>query len=251
MNNHPKCHILTFVAISNILGGNNLYINDIPQGTNIDLEIKFKNHSMSFRSEVAIVKNDYLLVSPITVNEQTIGFDDDCLMRLIVNINDKIFMWDDLTIKLVKYDNDIYHKIDLFGEGKPYNRRDAYRIYIGEDMPVYINTVSGPLALSVLVKDLSETGVAFITKEELETDRTIRLKLKDNNYIISLSGKILRREFLPHLDSFLYGCKFIEKNQKLGNFIAKKQGEQLRQRVNSYSSPPMAVTNPKPRKKRK
>ncbi|NLJ95835.1 MAG: PilZ domain-containing protein [Clostridiales bacterium] len=228
-----------------------MYINDIPQGANIDLEVKLKNHSMSFRSRVVIIIHDSLLVEPITFNEQTIGFDDDCLLRLIVNINNKIFMWDDITIKLVKYDNGIYHKIDLSGQGKPYNRRDAYRIYIGEDMPVYINTASGPIALSVLVKDLSETGVAFITKEELETDRTIRLKLKDNNHIISLSGKILRKEFLPNLNSFLYGCKFIEKNQKLGNFIAKKQGEQLRKRVNSYSSPPMAITSPKNKKKRK
>ena len=240
------------VIFNNILGGKSLYTNDILVGTTVELEIKFKSYFMSFRSEVIFIINDSMLISPITANEQTIGFDDDCLLRLIINFDDKIFMWDDITIKLVKYDNEIYHKIDLNGEGKPFNRREAYRIYIGEDMPVYINTASGPIALSVLVKDLSESGVAFITKEELEIGRTIRIKLKDNSHIISLSGKILRKEFLPNLNSFLYGCKFLEKDQKLGNFIAKRQGEQLRQRVNSYSSPPMeATTYPKGKKKRK
>jgi hypothetical protein len=112
-------------------------------------------------------------------------------------------------------------------------------------MPIYINTSSGPLALSVLVKDLSETGVAFITKEELETDRVIRLKIKDKNSILSLSGIIVRKEFLPHLDSFLYGCKFNEKNNRLGNYIARKQGEALRKRVNNYSSPPAKGKKPK------
>jgi hypothetical protein len=113
-------------------------------------------------------------------------------------------------------------------------------MYIGEDMPIYINTATGPLAINVLVKDLSETGVGFITKEDLDIDRTIRLRIKDNNYIISLSGIIVRKEYLTHLDSFLYGCKFNEKNNKLGNYIARKQGEALRKKVNTYSSPPTA-----------
>lgn len=228
-----------------------MHIDDIPIGTSIELEIRFNGHFMSFRSEVNLIVKNSMLISPITVNDQTIGFDEDCLMHLIININKKVYLWNDITIKLVKYNDSIYHKIDISGEGKPYNRRDAFRIYIGEDMPIYINTTTGPLALSVLVKDISETGVAFITKEELETERTIRLKLKDHHHIISLSGMIIRKEFLPHLNSYLYGCKFIEKNNKLGGFIARRQGEQLRQRVNSYSSPPMVNIKPKKKQKRK
>lgn len=228
-----------------------MQIEDIPQGAKIEIEIKFNGHSMSFHSEVNLIKNNSILISPITVNERTIGFDDDCLIHLVVNVEDKVFLWKDLTIKLVRYDNDIYHKIDLNGEGKPYNRRDAYRIYIGEDMPVYINTASGPLSLSVLVKDISETGVAFISKEELDTERTIRLKIKDHFNIMNLTGMIIRKEFLPNLNSYLYGCKFVEKNQKLGGFIARRQGELLRQRLNSYSSPHMVDAKHKNNYKRK
>jgi len=118
-------------------------------------------------------------------------------------------------------------------------------MYIGEDMPLYVNTANGPLALSVLVKDLSETGVAFITKEELDIDRIVRLKIKDKNLILNMSAVIVRKEFLPHLDSFLYGCKFNERNNKLGNYIARKQGEALRKRTGNYSSPPAKYRNTK------
>lgn len=221
-------------------GGASLLIDDIPNGSNIELDVRYNGLTMSFNSEIMLIVSNSLLISPIIVNEQTIGFNDNCRIRLIVKIEGKVYLWDNVTIKLVKYDGVIYHKIDLVGEGKPHNRREAYRMYIGEDMLIYINTSSGPLAISVLVKDLSETGVGFITKEDIEPDRTIRLKLKDNNSMISLSGVIVRKELLSHLGSFLYGCKFNEKNNKLGKYIARKQGEELRKKVNTYSSPPAA-----------
>lgn len=215
-----------------------MIIDDIPHGSNIELDVRYGGRTMSFSSEVNLIIDSSVLISPVMVNDQTVGFNENCRINLIVKIEDKVFLWDNVTVKLVKYDGNIYHKIDVYGEGKPYNRREAYRLYIGEDMPIYINTSTGPLALSVLVKDLSETGVGFITKEDLETDRTIRLKIKDNYSIINLSGIIIRKEYLSHLDSFLYGCKFNEKNNKLGKYIAKKQGEAIRNKINSYSSPP-------------
>lgn len=223
-----------------------MLIDDIPNGASIELDVRYIGSTMSFNSEVILVINNSILISPIIVNEQTIGFNDNCRVNLIVKIEGKVFLWDNVTVKLVKYDGIIYHKIDIFGEGKPYNRREAYRMYIGEDMPIYINTSSGPLSVSVLVKDLSETGVGFISKEDLDLDRTIRLRLKDSHSIISLSGIIVRKEYLPHLDSFLYGCKFNEKNNRLGNYIARKQGEALRKKVNNYSSPPAVRRRFKP-----
>ncbi|NLO09440.1 MAG: PilZ domain-containing protein [Clostridiales bacterium] len=227
-----------------------MLIDDIPIGSGIELDVRYIGRTMSFNSEVILIINNSILISPIIVNEQTIGFNDNCRVNLIVKIEGKVYLWDSVSVKLVKYDGTIYHKIDLYGDGKPYNRREAYRMYIGEDMPIYINTSTGPLSLSVLVKDLSETGVGFISKEDLDLDRTIRLKIKDNNSIISLSGKIIRKDLLTHLDSFLYGCKFNEKNNRLGNYIARKQGEALRKKVNNYSSPPAANKTPRSRDKK-
>lgn len=215
-----------------------MLIDDIPIGSSIELDVRYVGRTMSFNSEVVLKVGNSILISPIIINKQTIGFNDDCRVNLIVKIEHKVYLWNSVSVRLVKYDGIIYHKIDIVGVGKPYNRREAYRMYIGEDMPIYINTASGPLSINVLVKDLSETGVGFICKEELDIDRIIRLKLKDNHIIINLSGKIVRKDFLTHLDSFLYGCKFNEKNNRLGHYIAKKQGEALRKKVNNYSSPP-------------
>lgn len=208
-----------------------MHIDEISKGGAVELEVKCNGKNMNFKSDIVLLKNNSILINTIKVNDQTIGFSDKFQINLLYKTEGRLFMWENVNVKLVKYDGGVYHKIDLYGDGKPYNRRDAYRMYIGEDMPVYVNTASGPTALSVLVKDISETGVGFITKDDIDLERTIRLKLKDNNSIISLSGVIVRKEFLNNLGAFLYGCKFNEKNNHLAKFIAKKQADILKKKT--------------------
>ena len=214
-----------------------MHVDSIAKGGLMEVEARYNNKTVNFKSEVAHTINNSILITPIKVNEQTIGFSDTCQINFLYIFEGKLFLWENISVKLVRYDGAIYHKIDLYGEGKPFNRRDAYRMYIGEDMPVFVNTASGPSAISVLVKDISETGVGFITKEDIDVERTIRLKLKDHNTIINLSAIIVRKEFLSNLEAFLYGCRFNEKNDKLSKYIAKKQGEALRKKNATGKSP--------------
>lgn len=216
-----------------------MQIDDMSKGSYIELEVKCNGKTMSFRSEIAFIRNNSLLVNTIKVHDQTVGFSDNCIINLLYNSEGKLYLWENIVVRLVKYEGVVYHKLDLFGEGKPYNRRDSFRMYIGEDMSIYVNTAAGPTALTVLVKDISETGFAFITPEDIDVERTVRLRLKDNHQLLNLSAVIVRKEFLTNLNSHLYGCRFNEKNAHLGKYIAKKQGEQLRKKT-KLSSPAYA-----------
>ncbi len=214
-----------------------MIIDEISKDGDIEVEVKCNGKTMNFKSEIRFIINNSVLIKSIKVNEQTVGFSDQCIINFLYKSDGKLYIWENVSIKLVKYDGGIYHKMDLSGMGKPHNRRDAFRMYIGEEMFIYINTAKGQAALSVLIRDISETGVSFITKEDFDIERTFRLKLKHKNIMINISGAIVRKEPLPNLGSTLYGCKFIEKNLLLGKFIAQKQGEQLRNKTKLYSSP--------------
>lgn len=211
-------------------------MSDMSKGASVELIVKCNGKTMNFQSEITLIKDNYVLITGIKVNNQTVGFSDNCTINFLYKIDGRVFLWENVNVKLVKYDDDIYHKIDIIGDGKPHNRREAYRMYLGEDMAIYVNTPTGPTALSVLVKDISETGVCFIAKDDLDVNRTFRLRLKDNDTIISLSGVIVRKEAIPHLASNLYGCRFSEKNNMLVKFIAKRQGEQLKSKSKFNSS---------------
>jgi c-di-GMP-binding flagellar brake protein YcgR len=210
-----------------------LHIDEIAVGGSIEIEVVLTGKALNFKSEVVLIKHHSILINSIKFNDQTVGFSDKYKINFLYKHEGKLYKWENVSIKLVRYDGGIYHKIDLAGEGQPYNRREYFRLYIGEEMPIYINTASGATALSVLVKDISESGVGFITKEDIDVDRTIRLKLKSNNSIISLSGVIVRKEYLENIKSNLYGCKFYEKNNALGKYIAKRQNELIKKRLSS------------------
>ncbi len=207
-----------------------MQIDTIVKGGIMELEVKISGKSVNFKSEILHIINDSVLIAPIKVDEHTVGFNETCRTNFLYVIDGKLTIWENVAVKLVRYDGGIYHKIDVIGEGKPYNRREAYRLFIGEEMPIYLNTAAGPKAVSVRIKDISETGVGFLTKEEIDVERTFRLKLKDTKGVINLNGVIVRKEFLETLASYLYGGKFHEKSEQLARFIARKQGEALRKK---------------------
>lgn len=211
-------------------------IEEIVVGGSIELDVRFNGKFMNFRSDVVLIKDNCILINCIKVGDQRVGFNDQCYINFYYKQDGKLWFWENVTVSLVKFNGDAYHKVDMIGEGKQYNRRNAFRLYIGEEMPIYINTSSGLTALTVIIKDISETGLGFISKEELNPDRTFRLKFKDDKKAIDLSGKIIRKESLEHLGSYLYGCKFNEKNNLLANYIMNKQSEELKRRNSYYSS---------------
>lgn len=208
-----------------------MQIDEIAVGGAVEIEVILSNKAINFKSQVALIKNNSILISCIKFNDHTIGFPSKYKLNFLYVHNGKLYKWENAIIKLVRYDGTIYHKVDLSGDGKLYNRRDFFRLYIGEKMPIYINTANGATAIQALVKDISESGIGFITREKLDIDRTVRIKLKNNNTVIDLSGIIVRKEYLEHLKSYLYGCKFNEKNNDLGKFIARRQSEILRKQI--------------------
>lgn len=212
---------------------------EIARGEQIELDVLYNGKSINFKSEIVRIFNNSILITSINYHNRVISFTDQCTFNLLYLSEGKLYIWEKVTVKLVKSENALFHKIDLNGEGKPFNRREAFRMYIGEEMPLIINMFDGPAAIPVLIKDISESGLAFITKDDFDTKRTFRLKIDHNNSMINMMGVIIRKEFMEHLDSTLYGCKLLEKDQMLSKYIAEKQGEQLRKKSKIYQSAPL------------
>lgn len=221
---------------SNTTGGVTMRIEEISVDAAIELDVRYQGKFMNFRSKVVLVRDMSVLINSIKVGDQKIGFTNQCFIQFLYKVNGKVYLWENVSVSLVKFNGVVYHKVDLMGEGKQYNRRNAYRLYVGEEMPIYMNTTSGLTAVTVLLKDISETGIGFISKDELNTERMFRFKFKNDKKVIDLSGMIIRKEYLEHLSTYLYGGKFGEKNPMLSNYIANCQSDELKRRNSYYSA---------------
>ena len=104
-------------------------------------------------------------------------------------------------------------------------------------MTITVFQSSGPQPFSVLVRDISETGFGFVSKEEYEVGRTIRLaiSLTDRKTLV-LSATIVRRDYNEEKNTYNYGCKFVEPNSYLSSYLMAKQRERQQGKTSAYSA---------------
>lgn len=195
----------------------------IQKGDKVELEVKYQNQTFQFPSEVEFIIDNSILITKIVKEDQTIGFTGPSVINFISHHENKLYIWENVPVKLVRYDGVIYHKVDLNGPGKGYNRRQSFRVYIGDRMNVMVNTAKGAAAYDVLVKDISETGFGVISNQEFDVNRTIRLNLKDGDNTIPLRGVIVRKEFIEHLNANVYGCRLTQREKRLSSYLMKRQ----------------------------
>lgn len=210
---------------------------DLEEQHPVTLVVTVGLKSKDLATTVEQVHSDYILLQPIFVDGRTVGFGDSCTIDLLYLQEQVVYAWHSVSLPLVKIKGSTYYKVELEGEAKPYNRRGSFRVYIGETMAITVFQSSGPQAYNVLVRDISESGFGFVSKEEYEVGRTIRLAipLTDRKTLV-LSATIVRREFFEDKGTYSYGCRFVEPNAYLSSYLMAKQRERQQGKTSAYSA---------------
>ena len=210
---------------------------DLEEKRELTLVVTVGIKSKDLNTTIAEVHSNYVLLYPILIDGRTVGFGNTCTIDFLYVQDQTVYAWHGIELPLVKTKTGTYYKVVLEGEAKPYNRRNSFRVYIGETMDITVFQSSGPQAYSVLVRDISETGFGFVSKEEYEVARTIRLSipLTDRKTLV-LSATIVRREYNEEKNNYSYGCKFIEPNAYLSNYLMVKQRERQQEKTSAYSN---------------
>lgn len=204
-------------------------IDDIQTNDAVEIEILYKGKRKSFPSIVREFVDDAVLVDPIMMGGKAVGFPDELKMRLSVVIKGTPFVWNDPKIRLVKYAGKMYHMVSIPGEGNYVNRRQAFRQYVGEEMPITVTHHGGERdVLTVLVKDLSETGVGIVSDVLMDVEDSIRLRISDAGYLMSINAVIVRIQEEKDKRDRIYGCQFTEKVPKLSQYIMQIQRDKLK-----------------------
>ncbi len=208
-------------------------ISDLSKGTPITLIAIFQNKKIEFETKISFINENLLLIPPIKHNNKTVGFNSKFMIDLHYMEGGKLYRFPDVKISLVRYGHTLFHKIIVENEGKVYNRRGDYRLYIGRDMDIQLEFPAKKEKIkntTIMLKDISLSGFAFICKEELEVQTAVKLKFVDeeDQFSIELPANILRASKNEHLNSIVYGCKITESFPALGQYLIEKQREILR-----------------------
>ncbi len=202
---------------------------DLQLNHSVEIEVIINGKITTFLSSIEKISNTNVLLSPIFIGGKLVGFPPEYSVSFIYMEGAVVYCWKNISIKAIQYQGNVYHCVTLLTEAEVWNRRNAFRINVGETMELISFGQGGPKVHKVFVKDISETGMAFISNETFFVKHTIRLKLKIfSGQIVQLSAQIVRTQPTKNEGETLYGCRFVEKSPFLSKHLVRLQQAQQR-----------------------
>ena len=218
-------------------------INQIPEGSEFvlkinedghvtDVSVKVTNISDSENKSFDVIRKQnpnmkFVILDAVRQDGKTVGFTygQGIIYSLTGTVEQKYYAWENILIKNFKSSaGKVYHLAFSPQDIKPLNRRNAYRLWIGESIEV-TQGLSKDRKQAVL-KDLSASGMGVIVAdpEGYRIEGIIHVLYEDQelNTRLNLSGKIVN---IINLEAgkILIGCQFFNASPEIEKFINHKQ----------------------------
>lgn len=203
---------------------------EIEQGEQIQLMARLERTSVEYDIKVAFCTKGILCAEPVYIDGEILNFTGDQVRISIVysGEGDKPIVWEGCGIQTIQTKQGKYYAIISQKDGKPWNRRQNFRQYIG--LPGLLTIDSSREKMEVIVKDVSVGGVSFVGNTKMEgTDiGSFHLQFDDrtNKMNVQLAGHVVREEEVEE-GKKVFGCIATRSNVDLGSYIAMKQKQEI------------------------
>lgn len=205
-------------------------------GENEQIQIIAKNEEASWEYTTKIVMNqkNILFIEPIMHNGMVVNFQVGQVQTDVVHTGEdgKPLVWEKCLMKSVTYGGEKYHVIYSDKDGKKLNRRDTFRQYVGTSGILQIDSTRA--MKSVTIKDISETGVGFVSDDmslHMEDIGEFHLSFQDKDLRVSvkIEGTVVREVDVEETRR-VFGAKIRECNVDLIEYVAMKQKREIAKR---------------------
>lgn len=201
-----------------------MLIKDVPKESSLTIEVSIEGRKLEFSSKCLDTGMNYLYAEPIRIDGKRISFEATVTLSvsLVYIREDKNpVLWRGVGISTVHENGKAMYKITSAMEGYEMNRRGAFRLFLGLGGVAQLGV--NRKAINVIVKDISETGFAFVGNEDMEVSKTpVRLVFKDTEETISLMGIVVRKIVVSE-KKIIYGCTLSSANTDIVHYINNKQ----------------------------
>lgn len=199
-------------------------ISEVTSEFNVNVTVIRGNSSGNFATKAAFGRTDGLYVEPFFHGSSMISFNVPGITLDVSAVQDGEYpyFWRNVHIERRDYDGKPYHFIKADGEGVKFNRRKAFRVFVGESAT--LNIVPDLNAKAVRVKDISATGIAVLGDADLcKRGDMIVVRYTDDvlRSQIDVSARIVR--ILETEAGTLYGAAFTKLYPLVEKYVAQKQ----------------------------
>lgn len=199
-------------------------ISEVTSDFNITVSVIRGNSSGNFSTKAAFGSVDGLYVEPFVYNDSIINFNVPGITLDVSAVQDGEYpyFWRNVHIERKDHDGKPYHFIKADGEGVKFNRRKAFRVFVGDHGT--LNKVPDLNAKAVRVKDISATGIAVLgDKDMCKRGDMIIVRYSDSDLKtqVDVSARVVR--MLDTEAGTLYGASFTKLYPLVEKYVAQKQ----------------------------
>ena len=210
-----------------------MYLNEINKESSIQISVGIGLQVLEFNTKVCEVLENGVFAEPIMKEEKMLGFGTKGLVIQIFAVNQadsKVYQFNHVQIRNVKTsEGNLFHEITCKSEGRPVNRRNACRVWLGLDGEMQVGL--GKKSYNVLIKDISVNGIAFVCRSDVAVDlgSVVRLTFFDDTTKTKFNiGSIVVRSEQLEQYKVMYGCKLNQESTAISKYVNDKQREKLR-----------------------
>ncbi|MBH1939966.1 PilZ domain-containing protein [Mobilitalea sibirica] len=187
--------------------------------------LKFIYKEKLFRINLDVINKNmtHIIIPSLLEDNQVLDPSKMQDVEIIYTLQEGIFTFTSLTFEVAEYQGMRVYYVSSQENIERLNRREAYRLFIGEILKVTIVNKQGKRKIvEGVLKNVSVTGMCIVLKNELETGDTLKCLYNFEGLNIYLSGKIIRKEKMQRYHAFSYGCVFKDHNSGVSRMIALK-----------------------------
>ncbi|MCR5721424.1 MAG: PilZ domain-containing protein [Lachnospiraceae bacterium] len=202
-------------------------LSEIAADSIINVLVSKDESSISLTTTMAFYDEDLLFVNPFMYEDNIVSFDvpDLNVEMMVVRENEVPYYWKRVHVGLMKIDGNTYHAISSRHTGVRLNRRNSFRVFVGEEGSAF--QARGGEKLPIIVKDISATGIGFlvqgIDEDYFDMGEQVHINYidKEERFGIDVVGRVVRTSRTDK--GTLYGCSFSKVYPQINKYVTDKQ----------------------------
>ncbi len=199
-------------------------LTDIDTDYKLIFRFKYKDKPYSMMVSIITKSIQCLIIPAILDRNQVLDPNLITDAEIIYTVKDGVFIFNDIKLEVSSIMEKRVYLVFSEADIPRLNRREAYRVFIGEIIKITVVTKNGRKRVyEGILKDLSILGMGVILKSDIDIGSSINIAFQYEGLYLPLAGEIIRKEKMNRYRAYTYGCRFKEPNNSIFRVIVLKQ----------------------------
>lgn len=210
-----------------------MLIKEMLLGRKLEILVDREGYNYRLISKIEGTMDGVVAVSAIATKGRMFHFEEGDDVTIVYRGEERMWKWEHVKPGLARLEGETVHTFSSREQGQVYNRRESFRVSIGENLLMYRvfitqneegETEEKLKSFEGLLADLSVSGAGIYTDEELELDAVMGFDMPTHMGIMTCRGKIVRKtDVYDKPFRNFYGCEFTKVRKELERYLFERQ----------------------------